>query len=78
VEAIGEWGLLHTEKDGQVIKQYLPTPKGNYLDYYDDVYNALTKGAPNPVKPSDAVNVIKVIETAFESSKAGKVIPFKK
>ncbi|GAA3949480.1 oxidoreductase [Chitinophaga oryziterrae] len=78
VEAIGEWGLLHTEKDGQVIKQYLPTPKGNYLDFYDDVYNALTKGTPNPVLPSDGLNVIKIIETAFESSKSGRVIPFKK
>jgi scyllo-inositol 2-dehydrogenase (NADP+) len=78
VEAIGEWGLLHTEKEGQVIKQYLPTPKGNYLEYYDGVYNALTNGAPNPVLPADALNVIKIIETAFESSKAGKVIPVKK
>jgi scyllo-inositol 2-dehydrogenase (NADP+) len=77
VEAISEWGLLHTEKDGQVIKQYLPTPKGNYLDFYDGIYAALTSGAENPVNPADAVNVIKVIEKAFESSKAGAVVAFR-
>jgi len=65
---------LYIEKDGQVIKQYLPTPKGNYLDFYDDVYNALTKGAPNPVPPADGMNVIKIIEAAFESSKTGKIV----
>lgn len=74
VEGVHEWGLMHTEKNGEVLKQYLPSPKGNYLEYYDGIYNAIVNGAPNPVKPEDAANVIKVIEAAFESSKEGRVI----
>lgn len=78
VEAVSEWGLLHTERNGKVVREYLPTPNGNYLGYFDGIHDALTKGAPAPVDPADAVNVIKVIETAFESSKSGAVVPFKK
>ena len=77
IEPVAEWGLLHTEKDGKVVKQYLPTPNSNYLEYYDGIYAALTKGAENPVNPVDAVNVIRVIEAAFESSKTGAVVAFK-
>lgn len=73
-EGIHEWGLLHTEKDGEVIRKYLPSPKGNYLEFFDGMYNAIAKGAPVPVEPADAVNVIRVIETAFQSSKEGKII----
>jgi len=69
-----EWGLLHTEKDGKVLKQFLPSPKGNYMDYYQGVYDALVNGAPPPVQPEDGVRIVKVIEAAFKSSKEGKVV----
>ncbi|KAA2245651.1 oxidoreductase [Chitinophaga agrisoli] len=74
VEGQHEWGLLHTEKDGKIIKQYLPSPKGNYLEYYDEVYNALVKGADNPVPAAESLRIITVIEAAFKSSKEGKVV----
>lgn len=77
-EGVHEWGLLHTEKDGKVIRQYLPSPKGNYLEYFDLIHAAVTKGAPVPVEPADAVNVIRIIETAFESNRSHQVIPVNK
>lgn len=69
-----EWGLLHTEKDGKVLKQFLPSPKGNYMDYYQGVYDALINGAQPPVQPEDGVRIVKVIEAAFKSNKEGKVV----
>lgn len=69
-----EWGLLHTEKDGKVIKQFLPSPNGNYMEYYQGVYDALVKGAENPVPPSESLRIIRIIEAAFRSSKEGKVV----
>lgn len=77
VEGVHEWGLLHTEKDGEVIRKYLPSPKSNYLEYFDGMHAAITQGAPVPVKPEEAVDVIRIIETAFESSKTRQVIPIK-
>ncbi|NSL89974.1 Gfo/Idh/MocA family oxidoreductase [Chitinophaga solisilvae] len=69
-----EWGLLHTEINGKVVKQFLPGTNGNYMDYYNGIYAALVNNAPNPVAPQDASNVIRVIEAAFKSSREGKVI----
>lgn len=77
VEGVHEWGLLHTERDGKVVREYLPSPKGNYLEYYDGIYNALIGKGENPVNPADAVNVIKIIEKAFESSETKKVVSLK-
>jgi len=73
-EAPAEWGLLHTEIDGEIVKKFLPGSNGNYMDYFQGIYEALVNGAPNPVQPEDAINVIRVIETAFESSKERKVV----
>lgn len=67
-------GLLHAEKDGKIIRHYIPSLKGNYYDYYDGVYKALTENLPMPVTADDGINIIKIIEAAFESSKEKKVI----
>src|SRR5690606_21479309 len=73
-EAPNEWGLLHTEKDGTTVKEYLPGGNGNYLDYYQGIYEALRKGKPNPVAAEEGLNVVKVIEAAFKSSEEGRIV----
>jgi scyllo-inositol 2-dehydrogenase (NADP+) len=67
-------GLLHTEKDGKIIREYIPSLQGNYGGYYEGVFNALRNGAQLPVTGEDGLNVIKIIETSFKSSKEKKVI----
>lgn len=67
-------GLLHTEKDGQVIREQVPTLPGNYGEYYEGVYQALRGGKDMPVTAEDGRNVIRVIEAAFASSKEKRVI----
>ena len=67
-------GLLHTEINGEVIRQELTSVAGNYMGYYDDVYKALTGKAPNPVPPEDGIKTIKIIEAALQSSKEGKIV----
>lgn len=73
-ETPNEWGLLHTEKDGKVVKEFLPSENGNYLDYYQGIYAALREGKPNPVTGEEGLNVVKVIEAGFKSSEEGKVV----
>jgi predicted dehydrogenase len=73
-EAPYEWGLLHTEVNGKIVKEYLPGGNGNYMDYYQGIYAALREGKPNPVTPEDGLNVIRVIEATFQSSKEGRLV----
>ncbi|MEI9956528.1 MAG: Gfo/Idh/MocA family oxidoreductase [Ferruginibacter sp.] len=48
-EPENEMGLLHTEKDGVIVKEYIPSVNGNYNEYYDGIYNAMRNGASLPV-----------------------------
>ena len=74
LEPESEKGFLHTEKEGRVIKEYVPSPKGAYNDYFTELYKAVREGAPAPVSAEDGLNVIRVIEAAFESSRQRRVI----
>jgi len=67
-------GVLHTEKDGKLIREKIPSLRGNYGEYYEGIYNAIRNGREVPVKPEEAADVIAVIEAAFESNKQKKVI----
>jgi len=69
-----EKGLLHTEKDGQIIREYLPSQKGNYMEYYDALHGALREGKPLPVTAEDGLNIIRVIEAAYKSVEEKRVV----
>ncbi len=69
-----EQGLLHTEKDGVVIRKKIPSLKGNYGEYYEAVRRAIMEDAPMPVSGEDGINVMKIINAAFESNHSKKVI----
>ena len=73
-EPENEKGFLHTEKDGKIIKEYIPSLQGNYGDYYDGIHNAIRKNASVPVSAEDGLKVIEIIEAAFISSKEKTVI----
>lgn len=73
-EPISEQGLLHTEKDGRVIREKVPTLQGNYYGYYEGIYQSLRHGKPVQVSAADGIHVMQVIEAARESSRERKVI----
>ena len=70
-----ESGLLHTEINGKIIREKIPTLQGNYYDYYDGVYQSLTQNKPMPVTALDGIRGMQVIEAAKQSSQERKVIP---
>ncbi len=67
-------GLLHTEKDGRIIKEYITSEQGNYNEYYNGIYRAIRENKPLPVTPEEALNVIKIIEAAYKSNEIKKVV----
>ncbi len=74
IEPESEQGLLHTERDGEVIKEHITSSKGNYGDYYEGVYQALTTDQPMPVSADEGIRTIVIIEAAVKSNKERKVI----
>lgn len=67
-------GLLHTEIDGKVIREKIPTLQGNYFSFFDGVYNAIVNGKEEPVTAQDGVKVMQIIEAAIASHTQQKVI----
>jgi len=74
IEPESEKGLLHTVVDGAIIREYLPSLRGNYLDFYEGMYQAIRNNTPLPVTAQDGKKVIQIIEAAFKSNKEKRVI----
>jgi len=77
IEPESEQGLLHTEIDGKVIRERVPTERGNAMDYFDGIYKAIREGAPLPVTAEQGVKIIRVIGKAYESLAAKRVVAFR-
>ena len=71
-------GWLHSEKNGAVIREQIPSLKGNYGDFYEAIYQSLKTNAALPVTGEEGMNVIRVMEAAFLSNKEKKRIALKK
>ena len=74
IEPENQKGLLHTEKNGMVIKEYIQSERGNYGDYYNAIYDAIRNDKEVPVPGEDGMKVIAVIQAAIESNKQKRVI----
>ena len=74
LEPESERGLLHTEKNGKVIREYIQSERGNYGEYYDGIYEAIRNDKPVPVSAAEGLNVIKIIEAAFKSDRLKHII----
>lgn len=65
-----KWGILHTD-DGRV--KY-PTVTGNYLRYYDNIFDVLRKDGLPFVTHSQMISDVKMLEAAFASHRTGTII----
>lgn len=63
------WGKLNTTVGNEHVEGPYETVPGNYLSFYDNVYDALTRGAPLAVQAEEARNVILLIEACQESNR---------
>ena len=63
------YGLLHTEVDGKIIREHYPSLPGNFGLYYANLYKTIAQDAPLLEKPEHGFNTIRMIELALLSSK---------
>lgn len=73
-EAESEWGILHTQIEGEVVRKPYPNAKVSYQELYDNLYSAIAENVTLRVKAEQAAYVLLLIEKAFESAKLGKII----
>ncbi len=75
-EPDSERGLLHTEKDGGLIRETVPTLQGNYGEYYERLYGAIRMPGEKqpPVTPEEGIMTIQIIEAAYKSHEEKRVI----
>lgn len=74
IEPESEQGLLHTEIDGVVIREKIPSCQGNYGDYYEGVYKALTTSQSMPVTADEGIRTIMIVEAAIKSNHEKRVV----
>lgn len=73
-EKEGYEGILHSDIDGKIIREKIPTLQGNYYDLFDQLYKSITNNQPEPVTAQDGVNVMAIIDAAIQSNETQKVV----
>lgn len=68
------WGKLNTSREGLNYNGLIETIPGNYLSYYDTIYNAIREGKTLAVKPEEARDVVRLIEACIESSQSKRAV----
>ena len=74
VETAATYGLLHTDIEGIIFKDKIPSAAGNYLDFYEEYYLSVTTGSPMPVTCDEAIDIMKIIEAAIKSNDEKRVV----
>jgi predicted dehydrogenase len=64
-----DWGVLNTVENGVVTKRSVPSATSDYRDYYANVRDAILGRATLAVTPAHALDVMRVLEMAQESSR---------
>lgn len=72
------WGTLNTEIAGQHVVKKVRSEPGNYLAFYDNIFDAIRNRAELAVTPQEALLNIHAIELAIKSSREGRILPFEK
>ena len=62
------WGTLYYDTGDAIAEEKIPTVVSSYSQYYDNLYRAITEGAPLLVPPRQSVDVLKIIEAAKRSN----------
>jgi predicted dehydrogenase len=71
-----DWGVLTTMENDIVIKRSVPSATSDYRDYYANVRDAILGRATLAVTPEHALDVMRVLEMAQESSRTRCTIPW--
>ncbi len=67
-------GLLHTIINGAEKKKQVIAETGNYMRFYEEIYDAIVNDKPLPVTAEEGVDVVRIVEAAYKSIKEKRII----
>ena len=70
------WGILTVPSGDSFEQRRIPSANCDYRDYYSNVRDAILGRAPLAVTPEYALNVMRLLELARESSQKRRTIPW--
>lgn len=62
-------GKLSLLEGGKNLEETVPSERGDYRAFYNNVFNAVRKKAALAVRPEESLEVIRLIETCYESNR---------
>lgn len=65
-------GILNTTES----RVFVESLKGNYLDFFEELYLAISENKPVPVSAENGIKTMKIIEAAMKSSDEQKIVKF--
>lgn len=73
-EPEANWGYINTQSGDLRLQGQIESLPGNYSRFYENIFEAIRNKAELLVKPEQAMEGIRIIEAAMESSKQGTTI----
>jgi scyllo-inositol 2-dehydrogenase (NADP+) len=68
------WGILNTIVNGVQYRGKYETLPGCYQEFYNTLYDSITKGKALAVMPEESLDVIRIIQAAYKSCEERSVI----
>ncbi|MEO8772069.1 MAG: Gfo/Idh/MocA family oxidoreductase [Ferruginibacter sp.] len=67
-------GILNIIKDGETSRTKITSLQGNYMEFYDGIYEAIVHDKKLPVSAEDGLNVMKIIDAVQKSQEARSIV----
>jgi predicted dehydrogenase len=75
-DAEENWGTLTLSDGTTTTKRTIPTVRGDYRGFYENVRDAILGSASLTVTPQQAIHVMRILELARESSRTRSTLPW--
>ncbi len=74
LERQDNWGILNTSFAGMNFRGTVESIQGNYMRFYENVFNVIRNNAPYAIEPQSAQITTAIIESAIESNRTQKTV----
>ncbi len=67
-------GILNISREGNPVRTAIPSLQGNYMEFYDALYEAIAKKGKLPVSAEEGLKVMQIIEAVQKSHTTGAIV----